>query len=59
MLRIAGVNTEIFKAHSVKSANASVAAASEITTTDILKAVDWSSEALSQTNKVDIADLRS
>lgn len=48
MLGKAGVNTEIFKAHSVRSASTSAAAAAGITTGDILKAADWSNEAVFQ-----------
>lgn len=44
----AGVNMEIFKAHSVRSASASAAAAAGVTTSDILKAADWSSETVFQ-----------
>lgn len=44
----AGVNTEIFKAHSVRSASTSAAATAGITTSDILKATDWSSETVFQ-----------
>ena len=39
-----GIDTSIFKAHSVRSASSSKAAASGITTADILQAADWSSE---------------
>ena len=48
LLNKAGVDTEIFKAHSVRSASTSAAATSGITTGDILKAADWSSEAVFQ-----------
>ena len=48
MLGKAGVNTEIFKAHSVRSASTSAAAAAGITTGDILKAADWSNESVFQ-----------
>ena len=44
----AGIDTEIFKAHSVWSASTSAAAAAGITTNDILKAADWSSETVFQ-----------
>lgn len=44
----AGVNMEIFKAHSVQSASTSAAATAGITTSDILKAADWSSETVFQ-----------
>ena len=46
----AGVDTEIFKAHSVWSASTSAAATSGITTGDILKAADWSSVAVFTTS---------
>ena len=39
----AGINTEIFKAHSVRGASSSTAASAGVTTADILKAADWSS----------------
>ena len=48
VLSKAGVNTEIFKAHSVRSASTSAAATAGITTGDILKAADWSNEAIFQ-----------
>ena len=40
----AGIDTSIFKAHSVRGASSSKAAATGITTADILQAADWSSE---------------
>ena len=45
LLGKAGVNMEIFKAHSVSTSAAAVAG---ITTNDILKAADWSSKAVFQ-----------
>ena len=39
----AGINTEIFKAHSVRGTSSSTAAAAGVTTADILKTADWSS----------------
>jgi hypothetical protein len=48
LLGKAGMNTEIFKAHSTRSASSSAAATAGITTGDILKAADWSSEAVFQ-----------
>jgi len=39
----AGINTEIFKAHSVRGASSSTAASAGVTTADILKTADWSS----------------
>ena len=44
LLDKAGIDTSIFKAHSTRSAAASAAANAGITTGDILKAADWSSE---------------
>ena len=44
LLDKAGIDTSIFKAHSTRSAAASAAASTGITTSDILKAADWSSE---------------
>ena len=48
LLGKAGVNTDIFKAHSTRSASTSAAAAAGVTTGDILKVADWSSEAVFQ-----------
>ena len=48
LLTRAGVDTEIFKAQSVRSASTSAAAAMGITTADILKAADCSSEMVFQ-----------
>ena len=42
------MDMEIFKAHSVQSVSTSAAVTSGITTGDILKAADWSSEAVFQ-----------
>ena len=39
----AGINTDIFKAHSVRGASSSTAAAAGVTTSEILQAADWSS----------------
>ena len=39
----AGIDTSIFKAHSVKGASSSTAAAAGVTTADILNTADWSS----------------
>ena len=46
LLGKAGVNTEIFKAHSVRSASSCTlaAAAAGVTTSDILKVAGWNSE---------------
>ena len=43
-LQEAGIDTGIFKAHSVRGAAASKAACSGVTISDILQAADWSSE---------------
>ena len=48
MLNKARVDTEIIKAHLVQSASTSAATMAGITTEDILKAADWSSEAIFQ-----------
>ena len=48
LLGKAGVNTEIFKAHSTRSASTSAAAVADVTTGDILKAADRSSKAVIQ-----------
>ena len=44
----AGVDTTIFKAHSVRSASVSTAANAGVTTADILKAADWSNQSVFQ-----------
>ena len=44
----AGIDTGIFKAHSIRGASSSKAAVSGITTADILQAADWSSESTFQ-----------
>ena len=46
LLEKAGIGTGVFKAHSVRGAVASAAANAGITTSDILKAADWSSESV-------------
>ena len=46
MLERAGVNTKVFKAHSVQATSASAAAGAGKTTNDILNAADWSSESV-------------
>ncbi|XP_065177241.1 uncharacterized protein LOC135807129 [Sycon ciliatum] len=48
VLAKAGIDTDIFKAHSVRSAATSAAADAGVTTTDILSAADWSSESIFQ-----------
>ena len=40
----AGIDTSVFKAHSVRGATCSTAAVTGVTTKDILDAADWSSE---------------
>jgi len=45
----AGVDTSVFKAHSFRGASCSTAAWARVTTSDILKAADWSSEGIFQT----------
>lgn len=42
----AGVDTSIFKAHSIRAASTSAAAGAGVTTNDILNAADWSSESV-------------
>ena len=44
----AGIDSGIFKAHLVRGASSSRAAAAGITTMDILQAADWSSESTFQ-----------
>ena len=44
VLQSAGININIFKAHSTRGASASAAAGKGVTTNDILQAADWSSE---------------
>ena len=46
LLGKAGIDTGIFKAHSVRGAAASAAANAGVTTADILQAADWSSESV-------------
>ena len=48
LLESAGVDTSVFNAHSVRGASSTAAANLGITTNDILKAVDWSSESVFQ-----------
>ena len=45
-LQQAGIDVGIFGAHSVRGASSSSAAAAGVTTNDILKAADWSSESV-------------
>ena len=46
VLKLSGFDTKIFMAHSTRSASSSAAADSGVTTNDILKAADWSSESV-------------
>ena len=46
ILEQAGINTEIFSAHSTRGASASAAARGGVTLEDILKAANWSSESV-------------
>ena len=48
LLTEAGVDTAIFRAHSIRGASSSTAANMGVTTNDILKAADWSSESVFQ-----------
>ena len=48
MLSKAGINTDTFKAHSVRSASVTAAANAGITTNDILKAANWSTASVFQ-----------
>ena len=48
ILEQAGINTEIFSAHSTRGASASAAARGGVTLEDILKAANWSSESVFQ-----------
>ena len=46
VLRLSGIDVSIFSGHSVRGASASAAAGVGITTNDILKAADWSSDSV-------------
>ena len=48
VLAKAGIDTSLFKAHSVRGASTSAAAGAGVTTNDILSAADWSSESVFQ-----------
>ena len=48
LLEAAGIDISIFNAHSVRGASSSAAAVAGITTNDILKAANWSSESVFQ-----------
>ena len=44
MMEKAGIDTSMFKAHSARGAAATVAANAGITTEDVLRAADWTSD---------------
>ena len=44
VIESAGIDTSVFKAHSVRSASTSAAAMQGVTTEDILSAADWNTE---------------
>ena len=46
VLRLSGIDVSIFSGHSVRGASTSAAAGAGITTNDILKAADWSSDSV-------------
>ena len=46
VLEMSGIDVTLFTAHSTRGASSSAAAVSGITTTDILKAADWSTESV-------------
>ena len=48
VLAKAGIDINVFKAHSVRGASTSAAASAGVTTNDILNAADWSSESVFQ-----------
>ncbi len=48
MLECAGIDTNIFSGHSIRGAASSMASKGGVTTGDILKAADWSSESVFQ-----------
>ena len=43
---MSGIDVTLFTAHSTRGASSSAAADSGVTTTDILKAADWSTESV-------------
>ena len=47
-LEISGIETSIFKAHSIRSASASAAKNGGVTTREILQTADWSTESVFQ-----------
>ena len=46
LLKLAGIDTNTFKSHSVRSASATAAASAGITTNQIMDAADWRSESV-------------
>ena len=46
VLKLSGIDVSVFTAYSTRSASASAAADSGVTTNDILKAADWSTESV-------------
>ena len=48
LLESAGIDTSVFNAHSVRGVSSTAAASLGITTNDILKAADWSSDSVFQ-----------
>ena len=48
MLKLAGIDTDTFKAHSIRGASVSAAASAGITTNQIMEVADWSSESVFQ-----------
>ena len=48
LLEASGIDTSIFSAHSVRGASSSAAASTGISTAEILKAANWSSESVFQ-----------
>jgi len=46
LLEVAGVDTSIFSAHSIRGASSSTASNMGISTSDILRTADWSSESV-------------
>ena len=48
LLEAAGIDTSVFSAHSVRGVSSSAAANLGITTNEILKAADWSSQSVFQ-----------
>ena len=46
MLKLAGIDTDTFKSHSVRSASATAAASAGVTINQIMEAADWRSESV-------------